>query len=1376
MNIRPFLLSLPLLSAVPAVAGSLNPLVPYSFGLGDVDRAVAELRDVKARSGLNRFLLTGPGFNEVMYAPFDAGLYAEMGRRIGEIKKRLEPEGFEIGWWCAPSIRYWSDFPSIEDAHGNRSKDNKKCPLDSAFQADWAAKVKSVVAAARPKIVNIEDDYTLAWGRGLDGGACFCQRHLAAFAKRYGKALTGPEIADAFKNRTNENLPVRQAFADTVRDSLCELARAVRAAVDEVDPSVRIMLCESGSCSDKDGDAVEAIARAFAGPNTRPGIRPSGAIYGAQTTPADIPGAVSHTMYTLERLPRDMETFYEADPYPHNRFYTSASQMLSLMAGSLFAGSQNILFYCLQYLDDPLEDPGYVDAYRAAKPRLDAVLDFIETRKARLAGVRNVWRSEDFSLTRGVGYGHCSQLADGAFMLSKFGIPYTTRKDAKGPALVIGNVTETMPDEEIRALLAGGVLLDATAAAQLAGRGFGDFLGADVTLAEGRLPVVGERILPAAGLSRKGRTVNAFYILCAGTEGTVEQFATLKPRAGTETWCEFTGVGGQVVTPSVTFATNALGGRVALLATSLTRNRSSGLYNLRKQELVRNLFARLGGEAPPVCALDVPGIWTLANVSADGDEMLVMVNNLSGDVRDDLAFAVDGAWRSARISRLAEDGRYVGCGTAGARWTPHWTFGQMQPEWFLFSKKARAVPEPQWIWTDTDPQTNTYARFTAPLPESAATLRISVAGNFVAYVDGEPVGFGQYTDHPWRKTYSEIALPMGRKDRALQVDVWYGNGVFTSHNDGLPGVWAEVLDARGARVDGSGTHWRGERIAGYATGARTKSFVSLNWTWAYDARGDAGDANPQFGTNCSTAGNASARGAVLAATRAAPVKRPLPPCPRGAFVPGKVVTSGDGFRVYDLGEERTGLLRFKLKTAKAGATVEIVNGEYLQPNGRLSDCTDRKNGREVLDRYVTRAGAQEYRHWFRRYGCRYFELRYPVDADVEVAECGLEEVNVPGMDKPAFACSNPFWEKAWDISWRTLRCCRHEKYENCPGREQSICPYDARNQQLFSYGMFGDYEHAAAMIELYAAGAKSNGFIKAAEPYGGELFIPMFTFPWMTSIAEYGWYSGDASLFRRLAPQLKDMLGKILAVRKDGLYLPPDDKPRWDYCEAPQMEYNAFPPNAFYNLYLHEALLALAPLFRAEGDGAFADRLEATARELGVRAEAYYWDEAKGGYADCINDRGEKEQYHALIQSLFLERGLVPAAKRRRVLDALKTDKFGVQSLATLRYLVKGVWENGTDADRPWAHEKIVSLYRAQIDAGTTTWWETSQGPKYAGGSGSLCHGWSAMIAWYITEYVMGVRPTAPGYATYEVKPRVPGLSVKGSVATPRGRIPVDIR
>ncbi len=665
--------------------GEIDPMVPFSYRMLGVDASCSELRRINAETGFRRFFVNGPGFKSVMFGPFADDLYAKIGCDVAAIKKNLEDTDIEISWWCSPSIRYFAGFPSIEDAEGNKSADNKKCPLDEAFAADFAAKIRAV-ALAHPKIINIEDDYTLSWGRGLGkSGPCFCRRHLADFAKRYGKALSAQEIDAAFRDRTPDNLAIRQAFADSIRDSLVSLAKKVRAAVDEVDPSIRIMLCEADGL-DKDGDALEAVIRAFAG-GTRPAVRPAGAIYGAETTPASIPRALAHTMWTLERLPKDIETFYEADVYPHNRFYSSASQLMSLMAGATVMGTDDFLFYCLQYLDDPLEDPGYANAFRALRPRLEAVQRFLRERRSRLSGVRIVWTAKDVYLTRGYGSGHGGQLGCGSYMLAKFGIPYTTRPDSGGIALMTGEVAETMSDAEIRSLLSGGLILDAPAAALLARRGFEKEMGVDVAPIKGRPQVLGESILPVAGCRRRGRRTNAFYIFTAGTEGSVSQFAMLKPRPGTEVWSEFYGADDKPLMPSLTVSSNNLGGRVAVLATSLIGNRSSGLFNLRKQEMLGRLLERLSPGGVPVCARDAPGIWTLASMAEDGRSMLVSVNNLSGDVRDDVVLGFSKEWEDAEVVRIAPDGSQVSMGNTSRTWTPRLVFAQMSPEFFIVTKR-----------------------------------------------------------------------------------------------------------------------------------------------------------------------------------------------------------------------------------------------------------------------------------------------------------------------------------------------------------------------------------------------------------------------------------------------------------------------------------------------------------------------------------------------------------------------------------------------------------------------------------------------------------------------------------------------------------------
>jgi len=669
----------------------LDPIVPFRYRTIGVEQSIGELKEIREKTGLRRFLVTGPGFG-VVTAPPAPDCDAQIAADVAAVRKGLTDTDIDVGWWRSPSIRYVSRFQRVLDSEGKASEDAKNCPLDPAFAADFAARIKTV-AKSGLRMICIEDDFTLAWARGLNElGPCYCPRHMAEVSKRYGQTVTPTEVAAAFRDQTPANLPLRRAFAETTRDSLVQLARQVRAAVDTVDPSIRIILCQPGG-SDVDGDSTEALARAFAG-GTRPALRPFGAIYGAETTPADVPGALGHTLYTLERIPADIETFYETDPYPHNRFYTSAAQLGSLMAGAMMMGADDLMLYCCQYLDDPLEDSGYADMFRALKPRLAAVKDFIRSRRTCLAGVRIVWTADETAFTRNLGgYRRGQQLQWGSYHLSKFGLPYTTRPDGNGPVVLTGEIDGLLSDDELRTLLSGGILLDAPAACRLTQRGFGRYLGVGVKAVAGRLPIYGEKILPAAGCRRRGKTVNAFYAFPAGTEGSVDRFATLTSQAGAETWSVFTGLDGAVVTPSLVVSTNLLGGRVAVLATSLLGNRSSGLLNLRKQELMQNLFNWLAPDSVPLCVRGTPGIWTLAQISQDGREMLVMVNNLSGDERSGVRLAFAAPWVGGDVAYVQDSGSLEPLGTVSADWEIPRGLGQMRPEFFIVGKEDRKETE-----------------------------------------------------------------------------------------------------------------------------------------------------------------------------------------------------------------------------------------------------------------------------------------------------------------------------------------------------------------------------------------------------------------------------------------------------------------------------------------------------------------------------------------------------------------------------------------------------------------------------------------------------------------------------------------------------------
>jgi hypothetical protein len=94
--------------------------------------------------------------------------------------------------------------------------------------------------------------------------------------------------------------------------------------------------------------------------------------------------------------------------------------------------------------------------------------------------------------------------------------------------------------------------------------------------------------------------------------------------------------------------------------------------------------------------------------------------------------------------------------------------------------------------------------------------------------------------------------------------------------------------------------------------------------------------------------------------------------------------------------------------------------------------------------------------------------------------------------------------------------------------------------------------------------------------------------------------------------------------------------------------------------------------------------------------------------------------------------------------------------------------------DDAGAMELIRRCWGGMVDSEPgTTFWEWSG--KHGGVDGhltSLCHGWSAGVVPLLSKYVLGLRPSGPGYRSYVFDPRPSGLDwVEGRVPVPGGFI-----
>ncbi|KAJ6013323.1 hypothetical protein N7540_007914 [Penicillium herquei] len=98
------------------------------------------------------------------------------------------------------------------------------------------------------------------------------------------------------------------------------------------------------------------------------------------------------------------------------------------------------------------------------------------------------------------------------------------------------------------------------------------------------------------------------------------------------------------------------------------------------------------------------------------------------------------------------------------------------------------------------------------------------------------------------------------------------------------------------------------------------------------------------------------------------------------------------------------------------------------------------------------------------------------------------------------------------------------------------------------------------------------------------------------------------------------------------------------------------------------------------------------------------------------------------------------------------------------------------------AIEEIKRLYgwMSTHDPGVTFWEGIgANGSPYEEGFTSMAHGWSTGIVPLMSNYILGVRPTAPGFKTWQICPVVDAGDLtwaRGEVGTPRGPIQVSWR
>ena len=310
-------------------------------------------------------------------------------KATNDLVRKFKAAGYETGVWIGQTIGHGGvlsnnttkhggpDFMNITDVDANVVLNNY-CPTDERF-LDWICQWIKDVAIENPDFMMLDDDYRMCMRSGFM--TCLCDNHLREFNRRAGREFTREEVKNiALAAEPNK---YRKIWLDIQGDALRHGAERFRAALNEVNPDIRLGLCAVHSTWGIDGvDAVE-LSKILAG-NTKPFIRKIGAPYWAYNDPFALAPIIEYERLENEWCKdENIEIFAEGDTYPRPREACTSSILEGFDTALRADGnSDGILKYMMDYSEGYEFEPGYIDRHIRNLPLYEKIDKFFGNKKA----------------------------------------------------------------------------------------------------------------------------------------------------------------------------------------------------------------------------------------------------------------------------------------------------------------------------------------------------------------------------------------------------------------------------------------------------------------------------------------------------------------------------------------------------------------------------------------------------------------------------------------------------------------------------------------------------------------------------------------------------------------------------------------------------------------------------------------------------------------------------------------------------------------------------------------------------------------------------------------------------------------------------------
>ncbi len=611
----------------------------------------------------------------------------------------------------------------------------------------------------------------------------------------------------------------------------------------------------------------------------------------------------------------------------------------------------------------------------------------------------------------------------------------------------------------------------------------------------------------------------------------------------------------------------------------------------------------------------------------------------------------------------------------------------------------------KWIWINNNPRPNEYAVIEEKFQFSGQKVTFSVCAeiDYVLYVNGVLAGFSQFAGYPKQKYCDEIDITEFCKtgENTFTLTVRY-EGINTHIHiaDGAGVIYSLDIDDKTIAYSHEGV------LGGYDNRYIQHTTRKITGQIGFGTHMRVGDYVCDI---------PCVESDITYNIKPRPVKKtvPLP------FAEGKLIDADK--HIYDIGRETAGYLYIKIKS-QGNKTVKTTYGQHIA-DGEVRYLV---GGRDFSLDFEVCEGTHEFYNYFTRISGRYLQVILP--EDTEILSIGIMPYIYPLTETP-LKLDNELDQKIYDTCVRTLRLCMNLHYEDTPWREQALYVLDSRNQMLCGYYAFCETEFQRANLELIANGKRDDGFLELTYPSRDTPAIPFFSVMYPVEVYEYIKHTGDKSILDTTMPTMLRIMNNFKDKLETNNLIRQLDSPYWNFYEWTDGSFDKIPSQNDYvykdcfHLLLNCAFVYSGKMFR--------EMCEMVGVEFDCDFEAIkkaisdeFFDESDGNFVLRTDDRSFKSQ---LGNSFALLIGLGD----ERTARAIKEDKNLIEtSLSMLIYKYDALLATDPD-NKEFILNEIRKLYGYMLDQGATSFWETIKGEADFGSAGSLCHGWSALPAYY---------------------------------------------